>query len=449
MAFNESQCISTSATDAGNITSRKEYARTYGEKGELLDTVVYTYGDAEWGDLLTAYDGVALTYDGIGNLTDDGTWEYTWEHGRELASMSDGETTWTYTYDANGMRTSRASRLGTYRYYYDGGTLTRMEFSSYMLQFDSVEDTVTMNGTLYYYVRNLQGDVVAITDMYGDPVVYYTYDAWGNVLSITGSKATTLGALNPLRYRGYVFDQDTGLYYLQSRYYNPEWGRFINADGYTSTGQGTLGNNMFAYCGNNPVSRADDGGEFWHIVIGAAVGAAIGALVTGVTSYYTDGQVDWTAVGLSALSGAASGALAATGAGIGVMIAGNAAISMAENAATQVIENEGFDNFDVGSMLIDGAIGAAFGAIGGPGNGSKHLTKLGTQTVKRTWNTTVHHGLAAGWQEAKKAFTYYGKNTVKYYTKYFDELWVDGLSAVGEELVNYYAGCSYKQLVGG
>ena len=132
----------------------------------------------------------------------------------------------------------------------------------------------------------------------------------------------------------------TGLYYLQSRYYNPDWGRFINADGYTSTGQGVLGNNMFAYCGNNPVSRADDGGEFWHIVAGAAVGAAIGALVTGFTSYMTDGQVDWTAVGLSALSGAASGALAATGACIGVMIAGNAAISIAENVATQVIEND-------------------------------------------------------------------------------------------------------------
>lgn len=69
-----------------------------------------------------------------------------------------------------------------------------------------------------------------------------------------------IGALNPLRYRGYVYDTETGLYYLQSRYYDPEIGRFINADAFTSTGQGLLGNNMFAYCGNNPVVYEDDSG---------------------------------------------------------------------------------------------------------------------------------------------------------------------------------------------
>ncbi len=85
----------------------------------------------------------------------------------------------------------------------------------------------------------------------------YTYDAWGNILSITGSLANSIGKLNPLRYRGYVYDNETGLYYLQSRYYDPELGRFISADGFTSTGQGFIGNNMFAYCGNNPVISAD------------------------------------------------------------------------------------------------------------------------------------------------------------------------------------------------
>ena len=105
--------------NAGNITSRKEYARTYGEKGELLDTVVYTYGDSEWGDLLTAYDGKPITYDGIGNiLTYDG-WTFNWEHGRELSSMSNGTTTWTYTYDANGMRTKRTDGTTTYEYVYN------------------------------------------------------------------------------------------------------------------------------------------------------------------------------------------------------------------------------------------------------------------------------------------------------------------------------------------
>ena len=88
----------------------------------------------------------------------------------------------------------------------------------------------------------------------------YTYDAWGNILSCTGTRANTIGKTNPIRYRGYVYDEETGLYYLGSRYYNPEWGRFLNADGYVSTGQGFIGNNMFAYCLNNPVSMADEDG---------------------------------------------------------------------------------------------------------------------------------------------------------------------------------------------
>ena len=104
----------------------------------------------------------------------------------------------------------------------------------------------------------------------GAAVVIYTYDAWGKLLETGGSMATTLGALNPLRYRGYVYDTETGLYYLQSRYYDPEVGRFVNADIYVSTGQGMIGNNMFAYCANNPTNGCDPCGtcihrwDFWN-----------------------------------------------------------------------------------------------------------------------------------------------------------------------------------------
>ena len=126
---------------------------------------------------------------------------------------------------------------------------------------DGVPLSVVYDDLLYYYVTNIQGDVVAILDATGAEVVTYTYDAWGNILTIGGSKATTLGQDNPLRYRGYVYDQETGLYYLQSRYYDPEMGRFISADSFTSTGQGFTGNNMFAYCGNNPVNYLDPEGQ--------------------------------------------------------------------------------------------------------------------------------------------------------------------------------------------
>ena len=121
------------------------------------------------------------------------------------------------------------------------------------------------NDSVYFYASNLQGDIVAILDSNGNPVVEYTYDAWGKILTITGSMASTLGVLNPLRYRGYIYDTELGLYYLQSRYYNPAIGRFLNADSYASTGQGILGNNMFAYCGNNPINRVDYAGTSYVI----------------------------------------------------------------------------------------------------------------------------------------------------------------------------------------
>ena len=120
------------------------------------------------------------------------------------------------------------------------------------------------NGVTYTYVYNGLGDVMEILDKDGNAVVSYLYDAWGAPISITGPMASTLGAQNPIRYRGYYYDTETGLYYLQSRYYDPVVGRFINGDGYVSTGQGILGHNMFAYCGNNPISRKDHTGLFWE-----------------------------------------------------------------------------------------------------------------------------------------------------------------------------------------
>ena len=192
-------------------------------------------------------------------------WSFTWVHGRELATMSDGTATWTNTYNADGLRTKRTNGSTTYSYVYTGSTLLSMTVGNDILYFNydaaGIPLTVTWNGTAYYYATNLQGDVVAILDSTGAAVVTYTYDAWGNPISTTGTLATTLGQYNPLRYRGYVYDQETGLYYLQSRYYNPKVGRFINADGFTSTAQGFTGNNTFVYCGNNPICYNDTSGN--------------------------------------------------------------------------------------------------------------------------------------------------------------------------------------------
>ncbi len=131
--------------------------------------------------------------------------------------------------------------------------------------------------------------IVGLMDASGNRVVEYTYDAWGKLISTTGTLATSLGADNPFRYRGYYYDTETGLYYLMTRYYDPEVCRFISADVYMTTGQGVLGGNMWAYCGNNPVVRYEVQGEFWNIIIGAAAGAIISGAVSAISQGIENG----------------------------------------------------------------------------------------------------------------------------------------------------------------
>ena len=119
------------------------------------------------------------------------------------------------------------------------------------------------NGNDYFFRRNLQGDIISILNTAGQTVVSYEYDPWGNILQMndTTDGWYRVGTANPFRYRGYYYDNESGLYYLQARYYDAAVGRFINADGFTSTGQGLFGNNMYAYCLNNPISYTDPSGR--------------------------------------------------------------------------------------------------------------------------------------------------------------------------------------------
>ena len=133
--------------------------------------------------------------------------------------------------------------------------------------------SVIFNGEEYSYSRNVQGDVTGIFSEFGVQVATYTYDPWGRP---TSDAMTTLGHYNPLRYRGYVYDNETGLYYLNSRYYNLAWGRFINAD--EQLNDDILGNNMFVYCSCNPISRTDNSGKGWVFAC-----AVVGFIAGGVT----------------------------------------------------------------------------------------------------------------------------------------------------------------------
>ena len=240
----------------GNILKKERFA--YADTTNPLETVTYEYGDANWRDKLTAVNGSTIRYDAIGNPLNDGTWTYTWQNGRQLQKMQKSGVTAEFVYNADGLRVQKTVNGVATKYTLHGKNVVHMTSGTDELHvfYDAQNRpaVVVYNGTAYAYVKSLQGDVVAILDENGNAVVSYGYDAWGAPLWCTGELAETLGKVQPFRYRGYVFDEETGLYYLRSRYYNPRWGRFVNADG------AIIQKNLFAYCSNGPIVGYDPSG---------------------------------------------------------------------------------------------------------------------------------------------------------------------------------------------
>ena len=270
--------------NAGNIISKKTYSLTAAGVAptSLTRTDSYTYGNTSWGDLLTAYQGHTITYDSIGNPLSyyNGTsYTFTWE-GRRLVGAVKGSKTMSFTYNDEGIRTSKTVNGAKHTYYLNGSQIVAEQWSDKLIVY-LYDATGAPMGMMYrttayaeeqwdvfWFEKNLQGDIVAVYNSEGNNVVtYYYYNAWGNhMVSYTNGGNSTGAQYNPFRYRGYYYDTDLGMYYLQSRYYDARIGRFINADGYVSTGQGLTGNNMFAYCGNNPVNRVDPTGKIWFLI---------------------------------------------------------------------------------------------------------------------------------------------------------------------------------------
>ena len=220
----------------------------------------------------------------------------------------------------------------------------------------------------YLFAKNVQGDITAVYDANGTCLVTYTYDAWGNTrVRYSNGGASTAARYNPLRYRGYYYDIETGFYYLNSRYYDSAVCRFINADlvdVLTATPRHLSNKNLFAYCDNNPVMRRDGGGKLWNIVIGAVVGGLAGGIVAGITSFINTGEVDWGSVVINAVVGAAGGAIAATGLGALAQAGLTAAASGAGNAVEQIYTNQGFDNFNLVDVAFSVAVGGGTSLLG-------------------------------------------------------------------------------------
>ena len=238
---------------------------TYDRYGNIASKngVVYTYGDGNWKDLLTGYGEQTITYDAQGNPLSYLGHTLTWEKGRQLKSFDNN----TYTYNANGIRTSKTVDGIRHDYVLDGSKILRETWDNNTLipLYDN-EDSICgilFNDVPYYFQKNLQGDVIGITDKDAHVVARYFYDAWGVCTDVQDNSDCSVATVNPFRYRSYYFDSEIGIYYLQSRYYNPVVGRFVNADEamFAVIPNNLLQHNLFTYCYNNSVIFSDKTGH--------------------------------------------------------------------------------------------------------------------------------------------------------------------------------------------
>lgn len=296
----------------GNIAERCEYAYTW-KTGEELSNLKCTHASYDYdGDRLISYNGENCAYNNLGNPTEYRGKEVEWQYGTRLTKLG----TTTFAYDGLGRRI----RKNGLQFLYDSEN--NLIYQSKGLEF--IYDTTGVaglkyNDSVYFYRKDAQGNIIAILDNNGTVVVKYNYDAWGrhNITDADGKPimdAEHIGYLNPFRYRSYYYDVETRLYYLQTRYYDPEVGRFISQDDIDYAEPEVInGINLYAYCGNNPVMNVDPTGTWFLLFIFGVLlaGAIIGGAVAG-SEAAKNGATGWEVVGqvlLGAAMGIAVGAI--------------------------------------------------------------------------------------------------------------------------------------------
>ena len=279
---NKTGCI-YGYTSTGNVVAK--HIKEINNDGSLTNVrdIKYSYQNGEWADQLTQYDGQKITYDGMGNPIDyiDGK-TFKWTRGRQLEQMTlkDGSSV-TYKYNQDGLRTYKDTKESITNYQWDDSKLIRetVAYKGDEKKYDiwyfynnddeaigfeySEVDNSNIVKTPIYFEKNKQGDVIGLLDTKGKELVKYSYDAWGNIVDVSYENETAL-KLNHITYRGYYKDNESGFYYLQSRYYDSETGRFINADDVKILGikdTSIYKDNLYCYCNNNVVNCTDPNGK--------------------------------------------------------------------------------------------------------------------------------------------------------------------------------------------
>ena len=278
----------------GNILSEKVYAYTTGSVSGLTPVITntYTYGNASWGDQLTGYNGIEIEYNSIGNpVTYYNGMSFTWENVSSLAGITQGTKTYTYTYNDSGIRTSKTINGVTHTYHLEGTRILSEAYGDKLILYIYDEagsiigmayrDSTYARDTFdtYLFIKNLQGDITGIYNESGTYVAGYTYNAWGEC-TVSNHTSDNIGDLNPFRYRGYYYDTETGFYYLNARYYDPQIKRFISADhiNYLGAGGDFSGFNLYAYANNNPIGIAYSGADFVGNSSGGMISSTGGTL---------------------------------------------------------------------------------------------------------------------------------------------------------------------------
>lgn len=252
--------------ESGNIVVSEKYQYTKGELENLISSNIYSYNQGNYQDQLTSFNGQSIIYDGLGRPTTYRNHSLTWSSNMTLTQYDD----YSYQYNEQGIRIKKVIGNTTHKYYVVGTKILAEELINgndkklikykyfgdrlYGLNYENID---------YYYVRNTQGDIISIITKNGDEVARYTYDAWGNH-EVISTSPSNIGSINPFRYRGYYYDSETKLYYLNTRYYDPEVGRFISQDNISYLVSDEInGLNLYAYCDNNPVMNIDPNGTSW------------------------------------------------------------------------------------------------------------------------------------------------------------------------------------------